>query len=362
MSFPGLTRLCVRAEVGHVYEKSSMVEIADGGTISELLCKVTSKCDTSLLLLTSHKGKLKGFTFKLLGLQSPQSSSISSAVVSGIKKGLSFLQGNSEKEPEIPSDDVQVAHQWNQLEKQGCHGMQVVALVDKEMMPDNHCRQRYDLYQFMAAVLGGIESYYMFQKPHETPITLSECSNPEFLRQEFPNADTFAIGLVWILEDDPRIIKSGRMRATPIVNPSVRSRSVRSSPKTLTPGLRETKHVVPSPSMRPISKTPTPLPPKRKVITPETVEYSRTDAPAAQLDDSNVSQTTEIITVETTTTKKVIETRDGAGNVLTTVKEMAPKVTTTTVVPKVVLETCDDVNEDDEEEEMEVDEEDDDEV
>ena len=69
---------------------------------------MTAKCDTNLLLLSSHKGKIKEFSVKLLGLQSPRSSSsVTSAVFSSIKKGLSMFNGSAEEE--IPSDEDQVS-------------------------------------------------------------------------------------------------------------------------------------------------------------------------------------------------------------------------------------------------------------
>ena len=111
MTVTAFQKLCIRPEPGYAYDKSAMVDLPDGGSFSEALCKITSRCDTSLLLLSSHKGPLKRFEVKLLGLTSPQSqsSSVGSAVLSGIKKGLSFLNGSTAApEVEVPSDDEQV--------------------------------------------------------------------------------------------------------------------------------------------------------------------------------------------------------------------------------------------------------------
>lgn len=104
-------KLCIRPESGFAYDKNATVEIADGGSFSELLCKVTSKCDTSLLLLTSHKGKIQDFAVKLIGLESPRSAaaSMTSAVLSGFKKGLSYLNGNgsSSGQAELQKSDTE---------------------------------------------------------------------------------------------------------------------------------------------------------------------------------------------------------------------------------------------------------------
>lgn len=227
-------KLCIRPEAGFVYDHNSMVRLTDGGTFTELLNKVTSKCDTSLLLLSSHKGEIKEFSLKIVGIKTPkaESSSVTSAVLSGFKKGLSFLNGSSSSnEVEPPLSDVeQVAQAWQKCEDAGYHGMHIVTLLDKEVMPDNECRKLYDLHQFMTVSLQSIYAYYMFQKPDEAFVYDSEF-HTNVLKEAYPDADTFGIALIWRFVNNPsNSAYGGRIRATPIVRSSIRSAVSSASP------------------------------------------------------------------------------------------------------------------------------------
>lgn len=113
MMLTSFQKLCIRPELGFAYDKGAMVDVPDGGSFTELLCKVTSKCDTSILLLSSHKGKIRDFAIKLVGLHSPQStsSSVTSAVLSGFKKGFSYLNGkggNTNQQQVLLTEEEQV--------------------------------------------------------------------------------------------------------------------------------------------------------------------------------------------------------------------------------------------------------------
>ena len=212
------SRLCVRPQVGYVYDKDALVELPDGISFSELLCKVTSKCDTNLMLLSSHKGKMRDVAVNFLGLQTQQSQSMSAAVISSFKKGLSFLNGsksNSSLDDSAISDDEQVLEAWEKCYSSGYHGMMVLSLIDKNTMPDNESRKLYDLHQFVTVIFQSINAYYMFQKP-EVAFVYDEEFAVDSLRQAYPNADTFALTLMWRFAEDPTIAK-GISRPVPIV-------------------------------------------------------------------------------------------------------------------------------------------------
>ena len=74
--------------------------------------------------------------------------------------------------------------------------MQVITLLDKEMMPDNDCRKLYNLHQFVTITLQSINAYYMFQKPNVAFVYDADF-NTDQLMQAYPNADTFAIAIIW---------------------------------------------------------------------------------------------------------------------------------------------------------------------
>ena len=56
-----------------------------------------------------------------------------------------------------------MSEQWRVLQSQGYHGMQALALIEKQMMPDNDSRSLYGLCHYMAALLHSVNAYYMFQ-------------------------------------------------------------------------------------------------------------------------------------------------------------------------------------------------------
>ncbi|XP_018011986.1 mediator of DNA damage checkpoint protein 1 [Hyalella azteca] len=209
-------KLCIRSEPGFAYDKSNMVQLTDGGSFSEMLVKITSKCDTSLMLLSSHKGPIKQFAIKVIGLKSPKpASSVTSAVLSGLKKGLSFINGSADM-PNV-SDEDQVAEAWQGIESQGYHGMQVLTLIDSQVLPDNECRELYNLWQFVTITLQSINAYYMFQKPAKAFQYDSDYSFSQ-LMQAYPSADTFALAVLWKFENER---PTGPIRATPIIRSSV---------------------------------------------------------------------------------------------------------------------------------------------
>jgi len=197
-------RLCIRPEVGFVYDKNSMVELPDAISFAELLVKVTSKCDTNLLLLSSHKGKIKDFSVKLIGIETPENpqSGIFGSVLSGVKKGFSFLNSSSNEEAENRSDVEQVCDAWEESKENGYHGLQVLTLVDQNTMPDNDSRKLYNLHQFVTIVLQSINAYYMFQKP-DVSFIYDMGFNADELKDLYPRADTFALAVVWKFADNP---------------------------------------------------------------------------------------------------------------------------------------------------------------
>ncbi|KAF2363607.1 hypothetical protein FHG87_005638 [Trinorchestia longiramus] len=208
-------KLCIRPEPGFAYDKGSMVQLIEGGSFSEMLVKITSKCDTSLMLLSSYKGPIKNFAIKVIGLKSRSaSSSVTSTVLSGFKKGLSFLNGNSEAP--LVSEEEQITEAWQDIEAQGYHGMQVLTLIDSGMLPDNECRELYNLWQFVIITLQSINAYYMFQKPARAFQYDADYSFNQ-LMQAYPAADTFALAVLWQFENSGR---PGSIRATPIIRSS----------------------------------------------------------------------------------------------------------------------------------------------
>lgn len=200
-------KLCIRPDPGFAYDQGNMVQLTDGISFSEMLVKITSKCDTSLMLLSSHRGAIKNFAIKVIGLKSPQvpSSSVTSAVLSGFKKGLSYFNGSSEEPPTISPED-QVADAWEDMHSEGYHGMQVLALIDNEVMPDNESRDLYNIWQFVTITLQSINAYYMFQKPVKSFQYDADYSFNDLLKA-YPMADTFGFAVLWQFEKEVRVGK-----------------------------------------------------------------------------------------------------------------------------------------------------------
>ena len=201
--------LCIRPEIGFSFDKSSMVELAEGSSFSEVLCRVTSKVDTSLLLLSSHKGQICDFRTQLIGFKSPEQAYSISSVLSNMKKGLSFLSRSyTEEEPDESTELEKISDRWSLAEKVGYHGLQIVALMDKTTMPNNESRYRYNIGDFASAIHHAINAYYMFEKPETSFLSKPRSAEIDMLEVE-PQCDTYAVALMWEFYDNP-LNKAGK--------------------------------------------------------------------------------------------------------------------------------------------------------
>lgn len=138
--FKSFEQLIVRKEVGFVCDDTSMVSLSSQGTFDGAVFKLITKCETCLVLLSGHN-EVDEFTIDVV-------------VLENLQKGRGSVD-----------DGECLAQAWQMCEAKGYHGLLAIAKVDGSSMPNNGCKSKYPLSQFVNYLIHGMESYFMFQKP-----------------------------------------------------------------------------------------------------------------------------------------------------------------------------------------------------
>lgn len=176
-SFRSFEQLIVRQEVGYVCDETSLVRLSSQGSFDGAVIKLVTKCETNMVLLSGHN-EVDRFTIDVV-------------VIDNRQKGRS---SNGE-------DGEVIAQAWQKCEVKSYHGLLALARVDGSCMPDNGCKQRYSLAQFVNYLIHGVESYFMFQKP--SPFF---ALNAVDIWQAFEELamDSCYIVMAWKYKEDPR--------------------------------------------------------------------------------------------------------------------------------------------------------------
>lgn len=140
-------QMCVRKQTGYICDAKSLVNLKDPLSYDDVIFKVTTKCETSLLLMKSHHGNLDYFGVDILPIVDSRSP----------------FQEDSLRN----SDISKVRETWEVLHDEGYHGTMAVGKIDINSMPKNECRTLHQLPQFVNSLIHSLEAYFMFQKPNK---------------------------------------------------------------------------------------------------------------------------------------------------------------------------------------------------
>lgn len=125
---------------GYSCDESSMARLTKEESFNDMVFKVITKCETNLIFLPSPTSTIKLFTLDIVP---------------------SFTKAS-------------VASAWTACENEGYDGMNVLATLDTNNMPET-ASARYSFSQFIDYVVHQIEAHFMFQKdfPHFSPNALN---------------------------------------------------------------------------------------------------------------------------------------------------------------------------------------------
>ncbi|XP_045616497.1 uncharacterized protein [Procambarus clarkii] len=232
--YASFEKLIVRQGAGYVCDETALVNLSKSGSYDGAMFKLITKCETSMLLLTSHN-TVDQFTVDVVVRNNPE-------------KGQSSGRGRWRTQSGGPSaagsnSNVSMAQAWLKCEAKGFHGLQAVALIDESCMPDNGCKLTYSVAQYVNSLIHGIEAYFMFQKP--SPLF---ALNTADLWQTFEELkmESCYIVMVWKFKDDPREETSLR---SPLIQLNTSPISIRSDqeeqriPARISPAVSPVKEV-----------------------------------------------------------------------------------------------------------------------
>ncbi|CAL4098597.1 unnamed protein product, partial [Meganyctiphanes norvegica] len=146
------------------------------------LFQLTTKCETSMLLMSSHNSKLDQFGIDILPLVDSRSP---------------FPDGA------ISNNDLsKVRETWEVIEEEGYHGLMTVGKIDVNSLPKNDCRILHQLPQFVNSLIHSLEAYFMFQKPNKAFLP-----NALNLWEPVENDQTvrFLVLLAWKFDKHPSV-------------------------------------------------------------------------------------------------------------------------------------------------------------
>lgn len=163
-----------------------MINFSKVVSFDDAVFKHITKCETSMLLLSSHNS-VQQFTFDVV-------------VGDGKESGRGRGRPSGGLSDTRPTSNVTMAQAWLRCEDKGFHGMQALSLINASCMPNNGCRERYSVAQYVNSLIHSIEAYFMFQKP-----SCLFCVNAVDLWQTFEELelDTCYIVMVWKFKNDP---------------------------------------------------------------------------------------------------------------------------------------------------------------
>jgi len=140
-------QICVRNQTGYVCDAKSSVTLKNPISYDDVIFRLTTKCETSLLLMGSHHGELDTFGVDILPLVDSRSP---------------FPEGD------ISNSDIgKMRETWEVMEEEGYHGLMNVGRIDVNSMPRNDSRILHQLPQFVNSLIHSLEAYFMFQKPNK---------------------------------------------------------------------------------------------------------------------------------------------------------------------------------------------------
>ncbi|XP_076058282.1 uncharacterized protein LOC143035291 [Oratosquilla oratoria] len=184
-------QLCVRPQKGYVLEEKAMLKFSSPNSFDDVVFKITSKCDTGKVLLSSHQGALAKFTVDIVPVYGDTT-----------KKAKTSSRGKRLDQEDSSPIEESVVHAWEVCKSKGFHGLHVITCLEPSSMPDNGCRTNYSLSQFVNSVIHSIEAYYMFQRPDSRfyPDTVHLWNPADATVSE---ARSYCVVLVWKFEGDP---------------------------------------------------------------------------------------------------------------------------------------------------------------
>lgn len=128
-------QLCA-GSTGYSCEESAMARLNKDESFNDLVFKLITKCETSLLFLPSPTCKLTQFTLDVIPDYSTGRANTTAILSSA----------------------------WKTCEKQGYDGLKVIAGLDTSNVPQNGCMPMYSFSQFVESIIRSMEAYFMFQK------------------------------------------------------------------------------------------------------------------------------------------------------------------------------------------------------
>ena len=206
-------RLCMGRSTGFACDDRNMIKPLNPNNYDEVVFKIITKCDSSLLLLESSSNSLVKFSIDLVSLDPHQEHSDDDDSVPKKWSFNFFSSPNNNKAPKKLKTNVDmvdiIESAWTDLEQGGSHGMSVIGLLGPDSMPNNECRTKYTLGQFVNHVIHSVEAHYMFHKPNLIFVPGSFGSEPSIREDSRTYDKGFAVILTWSYKKAPsgKIIK-----------------------------------------------------------------------------------------------------------------------------------------------------------
>ncbi|KAL7645967.1 UNVERIFIED_CONTAM: hypothetical protein RMT77_002864 [Armadillidium vulgare] len=179
-------QLCIRNVKGYSFDLGTMFMPSNPNSFDDVVFKLISKIDTSLLLLNTHNVEIENFTIISLPISSHDVTDTNTDARTGRKP-----KNQTAKNSVLNLTTLQNA--WDYLSGENWHGLQSLALLNMESMPMNGSR-KYSLYQYITCIMDVIRANYMFQKfkpsfYHETMEIFDD--------DDIKNATQAVFGLLW---------------------------------------------------------------------------------------------------------------------------------------------------------------------
>ena len=198
-------QLCVRKISGFAYNDKLLVKPYNPENYDEVIFKIISKIDTSLLILESNMGSVQQFSIDVVSLDPEDDSSDTK---SRGNWSLNFWSSPSNKRSKRSKKDMEPVEifeeAWKEIESLGCHGMHVISILSPDSLPKNNCRKKYTLGQFVNHVIHSLEAYFMFHKPNLSfsPNLVNESGLKVQEYSSFYNRG-FALTMTWQFAEKP---------------------------------------------------------------------------------------------------------------------------------------------------------------